>query len=260
MDLGLAGRGCVVTGGSRGIGRAVAERLVAEGANVLLVARDAERAGRAADELGVFAAAVDVTAADAGERVREAAQGALGHVDVLVNAAGTTGAVALEDLTDEEWESQWRTHVLGPMRLMRALVPDMVDRGWGRIVNVSSSSGKRPSTSNVAYAVAKSGELALSRAYADAYAGRGVLVNAVTPGPVLSELWAGPGGLADQLAARAGTTREEAIEAAAAKIPLGRLGTPEEIADVVVFLCSERAANVAGAAWSVDGGSVATIV
>ena len=149
---------------------------------------------------------------------------------------------------------------MAAMRLMRTLAPAMAERGWGRVVNVSSSSGKRPSTANVAYAVAKTAQLALSRAYADAYASRGVLINAVAPGPVAGELWLGDGGLADQLAARSGGTREQAVDAAAAKIPLGRLATPAEIADVIVFLCSARAANVAGAAWSVDGGSVQTIV
>jgi 3-oxoacyl-[acyl-carrier protein] reductase len=149
---------------------------------------------------------------------------------------------------------------MAPMRLMRLAAPRMAERGWGRIVNVSSSSGKRPGQSNVAYSVAKAGQLSLSRAFADAYAGRGVLVNAVTPGPTATELWVGDGGLGDQAAAASGTSREEALAAAAEKVPLGRLGEPEEIADVVAFLCSDRAGNVAGAAWSADGGTVAIIV
>jgi 3-oxoacyl-[acyl-carrier protein] reductase len=136
----------------------------------------------------------------------------------------------------------------------------MAARGWGRIVNVSSSSGKRPSQTNVAYSVAKAAQLSLSRAYADAYARRGVLVNAVAPGPVATELWTGEGGLGDQHAAASGATRAEALEAAAAKVPLGRLATPEEIAGVIAFLCSERAADVVGAAWSVDGGTVNIII
>jgi 3-oxoacyl-[acyl-carrier protein] reductase len=183
-----------------------------------------------------------------------------GSADVLVNAAGVVRTIELDDLTEDDWAEQWQTHVLGSMRMMQAAAPVMADAGWGRIVNVSSSSGKRPSTSNVAYAVAKAGQLSLSRAYADSYAARGVLVNAVAPGPVASELWLEQGGLADQSAANSGRERGAVLDAAAAKIPLGRFGTPEEIADVIVFLCSERAANVAGAAWSVDGGSVATIL
>jgi 3-oxoacyl-[acyl-carrier protein] reductase len=108
--------------------------------------------------------------------------------------------------------------------------------------------------------VAKAAELSLSRVFADAYAGTGVLVNAVAPGATASGLWTGPGGLAEQAAQRRGISRDEALEAAARRIPLGRLGEPEEIAAVIVFLCSEAAANVAGAAWSVDGGTVPTIV
>jgi NAD(P)-dependent dehydrogenase (short-subunit alcohol dehydrogenase family) len=108
--------------------------------------------------------------------------------------------------------------------------------------------------------VSKAGQLSLSRVFADAYAARGVLVNAVAPGITASELWVGPGGMADQLAARTGETREEAIAERSAKVPLGRMSEPDEIADVVVFLCSERASSVAGAAWSVDGGAVQVII
>ena len=149
---------------------------------------------------------------------------------------------------------------MAPMRLMRLAAPLMAARGWGRIVNVSSSSGKRPSASNMAYSVAKAGQLSVSRAFADVYAKDGVLVNAVTPGPTATGLWTGDGGLADQVAAASGTTRDEALAAAAKKIPRGKLGDVQDVADVVVFLCSERAGNVAGAAWSADGGSVNIII
>ena len=150
---------------------------------------------------------------------------------------------------------------MASMRLMRAFAPAMAERGWGRIVNVASSAGKRPSLTNAAYSVTKAAQLSLSRVFADTWADRGVLVNAVAPGAVASSLWVGEGGLGgpDRRGARA-STREEALEAQAAKIPLGRLATEEEIASVVVFLCSERASMVTGAAWSVDGGTVATIV
>src|SRR5688500_5847171 len=149
---------------------------------------------------------------------------------------------------------------MAPMRLMRAFAPGMAERGWGRIVNVTSSSGKRPSQTNVAYSVSKAAQLSLSRAFADAYAGTGVLVNAVAPGPVETPLWLGDGRLADHAAAAKGISREQALADSVAKIPLGRMGTEEEIASVVVFLCSELASNVAGAAWSVDGGTVPTIL
>jgi 3-oxoacyl-[acyl-carrier protein] reductase len=146
------------------------------------------------------------------------------------------------------------------MRLMRAAAPRMAERGWGRIVNVASSSGKRPSATNMAYSVTKAGELSLSRAFADLYVGKGVLVNAVAPGPVESELWMGEGGMAEQLAKARGVSREEALEAQRSRVPIGRYAGEEEIASVVVFLCSERASYVAGAAWSADGGTVQVII
>jgi 3-oxoacyl-[acyl-carrier protein] reductase len=249
MDLGLHGRTCVVTGASRGIGLATARALHAEGARVLAASRGGDA------EIGE-PLALDVTDPGA-PGVLLAAAG--GPIDVLVNNAGTSAVRPHDELTDAEWQEQWELNVMGPMRLMRALAPAMAERGWGRIVNVCSSSGKRPSQTNVAYSVAKAAQLSLSRAWADAYARRGVLVNAVAPGPVGSELWLGEGGLADQQAGDDGS-REDALAAAADKVPIGRLGEPDEVAAVVVFLCSERAANVAGAAWSVDGGSVPIIL
>jgi 3-oxoacyl-[acyl-carrier protein] reductase len=266
MDLGLRERACIVTGASRGIGKAAALALAAEGASVLLVARGREgleEAAAACRDAGAHEAqalAIDITEADAGERITSACQERLGRIDVLVNNAGTSTARALDALTDDDWQAQWELSVMAPMRLMRAAAPAMAERGWGRIVNVSSSSGKRPGQRNVAYSVAKAGQLSLSRAFADAYAKRGVRVNAITPGPVTSELWMAPGGLADQVAAARDSTREEVLESTAAGVPLGRFGTPEEIAKVIAFLCSEAAAFVDGAAWSVDGGLVAVII
>jgi 3-oxoacyl-[acyl-carrier protein] reductase len=265
MDLGLRDRACIVTGASRGIGRATAALLAAEGAALLLVGRGEEALVAATDELGGSAGtiewiALDITEADAGERCREACLARFGRIDVLVNNAGTSAVRALEDLTDRDWQSQWELNVMAPMRLMRALAPLMAERGWGRIVNVCSSSGKRPSQRNAAYSVTKAAQLSLSRVFADAYAARGVLVNAVAPGPIASELWLDPGGLADQSATAQNTTREQVLEATAAGVPLRRLGTPDEIAAAIVFLCSEAASNVVGAAWAVDGGTVPVII
>jgi 3-oxoacyl-[acyl-carrier protein] reductase len=264
MDLGLRDRACIVTGGSRGIGLEVGRALLAERARVLLIGRGETALREAAENCGggpqVAWLALDVTAPDAGERAVAACRERFGRIDVLVNSAATTDVRAIDELTDDEWQAQWELNVMAPMRLMRASIPAMLERGWGRVVNVSSSSGKRPGQRNVAYSVAKSAQLSLSRAYADAYAGRGILINAVTPGPVGSELWLAPGGLADQTAQARGSTREEVLEAAAGSLPRGRLGAPEEIAAVIVFLCSQAAANVAGAAWSVDGGSVPVII
>ncbi len=204
--------------------------------------------------------AADVTDPDAGTRIVDACLEAYGTVDVLVNNAGTSYVKALSDLQDEDWRLNHELHVMAPMRLMQAAAPQMRTRGWGRIVNVCSSAGKRPSPMNAAYAVSKAGQLSLSRVFADAYAADGVLVNAVAPGITASELWVGDGGMADQIAAQGGGTREAAIAERSAKAPLGRMSEPGEIADVIVFLCSERASSVAGAAWSVDGGAVAIII
>jgi 3-oxoacyl-[acyl-carrier protein] reductase len=262
MDLGLSDRACVITGASGGIGRATAAALAGEGASVLLVGRSAERLGPILEELGGRAAAFecDITEPQAGERVLDACLKRFGRIDVLVNNAGTSALRPLAELTDAEWQEQWELHVMGPMRLMRAIAPVLAERGWGRIVNVSSSSGKRPSQTNVAYSVTKAAALSLSRAFADAYAGHGVLVNSVAPGPVAGDLWLAPGGLAEQTAQARGITREEVLAATASRTPIGRLGEEREIAAVITFLCSEQASNVAGAAWSVDGGTVPVII
>ena len=265
MDLGLRDRACIVTGASGGIGRAVAVSLAREGAWVLAVGRRAEVLADVARECSAGggrgeALSLDVTDADAGDRAVRACLDRFGRVDALVNGAGTSAVRTVEDLTDEEWQAQWELHVMGPMRLMRAAAPEMAARAWGRIVNVASSSGKRPSSTNMAYSVTKAAELSLSRAFADIYAPRGVLVNSVSPGPVGGDLWLSEGGLADQNAQARGVTREEVLSSVAGRQPLGRLGTEEEVVAVIVFLCSEQASNVAGAAWSVDGGAVPVII
>jgi 3-oxoacyl-[acyl-carrier protein] reductase len=243
MDLEIGGRVAVVTGATRGIGAATADRLEAEGAKVLRVSRGE---------------GIDVTAPDAAERI---ADRAAGPVDILVNNAGTSFAKALDDLTDDDWNGLWELHVMASMRLMRAFAPGMAERGWGRIVNVTSSAGKRPSLTNAAYSVTKAAQSSLSRVFADTYADRGVLVNSVAPGPTSSPLWVQDGGLGDQTAAAKGlASRQAAIDDQASRVPLGRFSEPDEIAAVVVFLCSERASDVTGAAWSVDGGTFASIL
>jgi 3-oxoacyl-[acyl-carrier protein] reductase len=266
MDMGLGGRTCVVTGASRGIGLATAERLCAEGASVVLVARSAgpleEAVARCAGAGGhAEALALDVTERDAGERMLAVASERFGALEVLVNNAGTAARRALEEVTDEQWDAAWELNVMAPMRAMRAAIPQMTERGWGRIVNVSSSAGKRPTVGTPEYSVAKAAELSLSRLFADAYAKQGVLVNAICPGPVKDDLWMAPGGLLDQAMERGNYgSREEALEAIGAGRPVGRFAEVSEIADAIVFLCSERASYVAGSAWSVDGGSVPVII
>ena len=260
MDLGLEGKVCVVTGATSGIGLAVGRRLCEEGARVLFVGRSEEALADAASGCGGDYLAGDVTDPEVDERIVATCAEQMGGIDVLVNNAGTSYARALDELTDDDWRGQYELNVLAPMRLMRAAAPRMAARGGGRIVNVCSSAGKRPSLTNAAYSVTKAAELSLSRVFADSYAADNVLVNAVTPGPVASPLWTAEGGLADQNAEAKGISREEAFEAQTAKVPLGRFAEPEEIADVIVFLSSARASIVTGAAWSADGGAVAIVI
>jgi 3-oxoacyl-[acyl-carrier protein] reductase len=262
MDLGLKDRVCIVTGASGGIGRATTRLLSDEGAALLLIGRRervlSELAGACPGEAATLA--LDLTYPEAGDRILEVCLERFGRVDVLVNGAGGSEVKTLDALSEVDWQTQWEVHVMASMRLMRAAAPMMAERGWGRIVNVCSSSGKRPSGTNMAYSVTKAAQLSLSRAFADLYASQGVLVNAVAPGPIAGELWLADGGLADQMASARSTTREEVLSQVAARTPLGRLGREEEVAAVIAFLCSEAASNVVGAAWSVDGGTVPVII
>jgi 3-oxoacyl-[acyl-carrier protein] reductase len=270
MDLGLKGRACVVTGASRGLGRETARLLCAEGANVLLVARNEERLAAAAEEAGAAGTdaggraetlRLDVTDNKAGERMLATAEECFGGLDVLVNNAGIAQWRDIDEVPDEDWRAQYELNVMAPLRAMRVAAPAMAERGWGRIVNVCSTAGKRPSAAMPEYSVAKAAELSLSRLFADRYAKRGVLVNAICPGPVEAELWMEPGGLLDQSQAMSGAeSREKALASAGSKRPIGRLAKPEEIAAAIVFLCSKRASYVSGAAWSVDGGTVQVII
>ena len=266
MELGLHGRECVVTGASGGIGGATARALATERASLLLVGRRIEALGEVAAQasrLGspqVETVAVDLTTPGAAVTVVDTCLDVFSRIDVLVNNAGGTTVRRWDDLTDAEWQEQWELNVMAPMRLMRAAAPEMARRGWGRIVNVSSSAAKRPSGMNMAYAATKAAMLSLSRSFADLFASDGVLVNAVTPGPIAGDAWLSDGGVADQRAAAAGVSRDELLARVASRTPRGRLGTNEEIAAVIAFLCSQAAANVAGAAWSADGGAFAAII
>jgi 3-oxoacyl-[acyl-carrier protein] reductase len=270
MDLGLKGRACAVTGASSGIGRETAAQLCAEGARVVLVGRNEERLAAAAESaiaagfpVGGKATTLrlDVTEPDAGERILAAASADFGALDVLVNNAGIASWHDLDEVPDEDWLAQYEINVMAPLRAMRVAAPPMAERGWGRVVNVCSTAGKRPSAAMPDYSVAKAAELSLSRLFADRYAGSGVLVNAICPGPVESEMWMAEGGLLDQSQQMSGdASREEALRAAGSKRPIGRLASPREIAAAIVFLCSERASYVSGAAWSVDGGTVQVII
>ena len=251
----------MVTGSTGGIGLATARLLTAEGARVVVCGRDAERVERARrDSDAALGVICDLSEPGAPTALAAEAERELGPVDVLVNNVGEAYQAGLDELSDEQWERMWQLNVMSFVRSIRAVLPSMRGRGAGVIVNVSSTAGKRPSVGMPNYSVTKAAVLSLSRLVADLYAGDGIRCNAVTPGPTATDAWLGDGGLADQQAARSGKTRDEVLAAVGAGRPLGRLAQPEEIAAVVAFLCSDRAAYVTGAAWSVDGGTVPIIV
>lgn len=261
MDLGLRDRVCVVTGSTGGIGLATARLLAGEGARVVVVGRDRERVEVAREAAGAaLAVSCDLSGEEAPAALIEEARAALGGVDCLVNNVGVAYQADFEELSDSQWDSMWRLNVMSFVRTIRAVLPEMRERKRGAIVNVSSTAGKRPSTSMPNYTVTKAAVLSLSRLVADLYAGDGIRCNAVAPGPTATEAWLGTGGLADQQAERTGTTREEVLAAVGAGRPLGRLAEADEIANVIAFLCSDRASYVTGAAWSADGGTVPIII
>ena len=239
-----------MTGSTGGIGLETARLLVDEGALVVTCAR-----GEAPEVGEVLHVSADLSEPGAPEVVIEATVQALDRLDVLVNNVGYAVQARFEDVPDEDWDSMWQLNVMSYVRAIRAALPHLTQT-HGSIVNVSSTAGKRPSTSMPHYSVTKAAVLSLSRLVADLYAGVGVRCNAVTPGPTATEAWLGDGGLADQ----AGGDRDEVLAKVGAGRPLGRLAQPIEIASVIAFLASDRAAYVTGAAWSADGGTVPIIV
>ena len=261
MDLGLRERVCVVTGSTEGIGRETARLLAEEGARVVVTGRRRERVDAVKAEVGAaLGVACDLADAEAPARLVERATAEVGPVDVLVNNAGIAYQRSFEEVSDAQWNEMWQLNVMSYVRAIRAVLPGMRERAGGVIVNVSSTAGKRPSTSMPDYSVTKAAVLSLSRLVADLYAADGIRCNAVTPGPTATDAWLGEGGLADQQARRSGKARDEVLDAVGKGRPLGRLAEPEEIAAVIAFLCSDRAAYVTGAAWSADGGTVPIII
>lgn len=249
MDLALGGKRCLVTGSTGGIGLEAARLLVDEQARVVTCGR------RPAPGIGEEAHVVaDLSLAGEPERAVAETVAALGGLDVLVNCVGIARIARFEEVEDAEWDAYWQLDVMSYVRAIRAALPEL-RASRGAIVNVSSTAGKRPSTSMPHYSVMKAAVLSLSRLVADLYARDGIRCNAVTPGPTATDAWIGEGGLADQQG-----DREEVLAKVGAGRPLGRLARPEEIASVVVFLCSERASYVTGAAWSADGGTVPIIL
>ena len=251
MDLGLTGRACLVTGSTAGIGLETARQLIAEGARVVTCGR------RGAPGVGeAHHVSADLAVAGEPERAVVETVAALGGLDVLVNNVGITRQARFEEIEDAEWEHFFQLDVMSYVRTIRASLPHLQESEAPAIVNVSSSSGKRPSTGMPHYSVMKAAVLSLSRLIADLYGREGIRSNAVLPGPTATDIWLAAGGLADQR----GDDRDAVLAAVGAGRPLGRLGTAEEIGSVIVFLASDRASNVTGAAWTVDGGTVPIII
>jgi NAD(P)-dependent dehydrogenase (short-subunit alcohol dehydrogenase family) len=249
VDLGLEGKRCLVTGSTGGIGLEVTRQLLAEGARVVTCGR------RPAPEVGEAAHVIaDLALPGAPESTVASTAETLGGLDILVNNVGLARIARFEDVLDDEWDVYWQLNVMSYVRATRAALPHLLERG-GAIVNVSSTAGKRPSTGMPHYSVTKAAVLSLSRLIADLYAGQGIRCNAVTPGPTETDAWLGSGGLAEQQG-----DREDVLAKVRSGRPLGRMAQAEEISSVVVFLCSERASYVTGAAWSADGGTVPIIL
>jgi NAD(P)-dependent dehydrogenase (short-subunit alcohol dehydrogenase family) len=251
MDLDLRDRVCVVTGSTAGIGLETARLLVEEGARVVTCGRG--QAPGVGEALHVEA---DLATTGAPEGLIGRAVAELGAVDCLVNNVGAARQARFEDVPDDEWNAYWQLNLMSHVRAIRAALPAMRERGGGAIVNVSSTAAKRPSAGMPHYSVTKAAMLSLSRLVADLYANEGIRCNAVTPGPTATDAWLGDGGLADQQ----GGDRDEVLAKVGAGRPLGRLARADEIAAVIVFLCSGRASYVTGAAWSADGGTVPIII
>ncbi len=248
MDLGLNNKTCVVTGSTGGIGLEIARQLQAEGATVVT-------SGRSAEGIGELHVTADLSQPGEPQRLIAAAEKQFGHVDCLVNNLGWAEIHKFEELTEELWDKSWQLNVMSAVRATQAVLPGMRERRTGAIVNVSSTAAKRPSGGMPDYSVTKAALLSFSRLVADLYAKDGIRCNAITPGPTSTDAWTGEGGLADQQG-----DREAIFAKVAAGRPLGRYAEPAEIASVAVFLCSERASYVTGAAWSVDGGTVPIII
>ena len=248
MELGLQNKVCVVTGSTGGIGASVVRQLRDEGARVV-------SSGRSESGPGDTHVALDLTQRGEPERLVEETVRAFGRLDVLVNNVGGTEIRKLAELTDDDWQASFELNLMSAVRATRAALPVMEEQGGGVIVNVSSTAAKRPSTGMPDYSVMKAALLSFSRLVADVHAADGIRCNAVTPGPTATSAWLGDGGLADQQG-----ERDAVLAKVAAGRPLGRLAEPDEIAAVVVFLASEKASYVTGAAWSADGGTVPIIL
>ena len=258
MELEIAGRHALVTGGSLGIGRQTAATLAAAGVDVAIVARDATRLADVASELDrtsdghVVAIPADMSKPDDIARVIAGASEALGPIDILINNAGSSPGGRIQDLDDETWIAAFGLKFMGYMRCARAVLPETRARRWGRIVNVIGRGGHNPSAGYILGGSFNAALLNFTRSLAYDCAPDNITVNGVNPGATDTPRWQQ---LVEQKSAFTNMTREAIQDESVAEIPAGRIGRPEDIADMVAFLCSERASYVTGAFLNVDGGS-----
>jgi 3-oxoacyl-[acyl-carrier protein] reductase len=256
MDLGLKGRTALVTGASTGIGLAAARLLAAEGVAVAIVARGVERLSGAADALhrdGFTAHPIagDMSRPEDADRVCAEAAARLGTVDILVNNAGSAPAGQFAKMSDAAWQGAIDLKLMGYVRAARALVPAMRSRKWGRVVNVIGRRGHVPGAAFVVGGAVNAALQNFTVALALDCAADNVLVNMINPGPILTPRAAE---LRRQKAASWGVGEDEVTRRTVSRVPLGRYGTPEEVAGAIAFLCGEPAAYITGAAINVDGG------
>jgi 3-oxoacyl-[acyl-carrier protein] reductase len=260
MEMGLLGRAAIVTGASRGIGRGVAEALAREGAQVLLCGRDTAALELVAKEIGHDATpmTVDILVPSAAEAVVAACQRTFGRVDILINNAGVATVRKVEELTEEQWQEDFNNNFFSAARLAVAAANAMKERGWGRIVHNSSIDGVAPDKLFPAYSAAKAAMLNFSKSLSQQYARHGVLSNCVVPGITLTE------SVREQARAsaeRLGTTEAAVMDRIVEKQApdLGRIGQVDEVANAIVFLASEAASFITGAALVVDGGTLRSV-
>jgi len=261
MNLGLKDRVAIVTGASVGIGRACAAELLAEGAHVIVASKDPERNAEACRKLSgrggrVLGVPVDIESDDSVRLMVERTLAAFGRLDILVNNAALVSPGDLYTLSDAQWGRSFDKKLNGFARCMRHAIPPMRARKWGRIVNVTGGAGREPQPRAVATGMNNAAILNLTKAMANDLARDGILLNAVSPAGTLTERIEEN---VRKAAAETGKAEADILRERGAKLALGRLANPEEVAAVVTFLCSERASYVLGCAWQVDGGALAAI-